>query len=204
MTLLCQLSVHCETQLRFNPVNPTLLRKTLSACAPAVPTSAIERIVTECGGDLRHALKCLELEALVTKERDTSKVRKKPAKRSKKSSVDSIVNGFGSDDDRRERSSRHRVSSRKDEFLSTLHALGKLLYAKRDPSGNLECDPDAVMETAPFDATTASSFLSENCPAFFDDITDLAVAMETFSDADVLEGSGWRSRRVRVAFHCVS
>jgi hypothetical protein len=78
------------------------------------------------------------------------------------------------------------------------------LYAKRDPSGNLECDPDAVMETAPFDATTASSFLSENCPAFFEDITDLAVAMETFSDADVLEGSGWRSRRVRVAFHCVS
>jgi hypothetical protein len=97
----------------------------------------------------------------------------------------------------------HEVCGR-DDFLDALHALGKLLHAKRRPReapvaaasaaapaggggrGELEYDPDTVMAGCPYDAATTGAFLLENGPAFFTDVGQLAAALETLSTADVL------------------
>jgi cell cycle checkpoint protein len=86
----------------------------------------------------------------------------------------------------------------RDVTLSTFHALGKLLYAKRrDPSSNhlsmsdekdhhrppLDFNPEQVLEGSSIGLYGALTFLGYHSPDFFTDIMELSDAMDTFSDA---------------------
>ncbi|KAL9187533.1 hypothetical protein ACHAXT_001636 [Thalassiosira profunda] len=97
--------------------------------------------------------------------------------------------------------------AKKDAKLSTFHALGKLLYAKRkrvvqydsdlesvaaapipkskwdDGRGPLEFVPEEVLDQVDMGVGSAISFLSYHCPDFFTDVTDLSRSLDHFSDA---------------------
>ena len=86
-----------------------------------------------------------------------------------------------------------------DTKLSSFHALGKLLYAKRSkalaesvPVGNnrddrppLQFVPEDVMQQSEMSADRSLSFLAYHSPTFFLDETDLSEAFSLFSDAAV-------------------
>eukprot|EP00804_Cyclotella_cryptica_P016451 CCRYP_004691-RA/>CCRYP_004691-RA protein AED:0.20 eAED:0.20 QI:138/0.5/0.66/1/1/1/3/1616/783 len=99
-------------------------------------------------------------------------------------------------------------TTRRDVKLSTFHALGKLLYAKRKPRcedsppstpsiescvgkwddgrGPLEFIPEQVLDQTDMGTGSAISFLAYHSPEFFTDITELSHAFERISDAGSL------------------
>jgi len=106
--------------------------------------------------------------------------------------------------------SRGQSSDRaRDTKLSTFHALGKLLYAKRKKLGSegdsavtaratwnsilpshlydnrpsLEFVPEDVMNKSDIERSGAVSFLSYHSPEYFTDETELSTAFDHFSDA---------------------
>lgn len=78
----------------------------------------------------------------------------------------------------------------RDDFLDSLHTLGKLLYAKRGPDGRLEYEPESIMATSAYDAGTTAAFLSQNAIQSFCDLADLSAALDAWSVADILLGHG--------------
>lgn len=89
---------------------------------------------------------------------------------------------------------KERASSlqeNRDKKLSTFHALGKILYSKRQKVSHLnneerpplECNPEAVMEESDMGLGGALAFLGYHSPNFFTDITELSRAFSHFSDA---------------------
>jgi cell cycle checkpoint protein len=88
--------------------------------------------------------------------------------------------------------------SLRDARLSSFHALGKLLYAKRKtgaPNAHkdlfeerppLEFDPERVVELSEMELPDVLSFLEGNCVEFFTDSIELSKAMDYFSDASFL------------------
>jgi cell cycle checkpoint protein len=92
--------------------------------------------------------------------------------------------------------------SERDTKLSTFHALGKLLYAKRvkgqptpppgskskvtmwnDGRPSLDFDPERVVEFSDIELSGTLSFVGYHSVEFFSDIGELSTAFEHFSDA---------------------
>ena len=112
---------------RFNPINATSIRAALTLAAPTAPAELVESVVVECGGDLRHAL--LSLQLLLTGEQvqhQPANSKGKKGQQKRKRGVDGDNGGVASAAVKTDSGYMH-----KDDFLGTLHALGKLLYAKR-------------------------------------------------------------------------
>ena len=82
-------------------------------------------------------------------------------------------------------------SGGRDQRLSAFHALGKLLYAKRDEStqgldqerGPLTFDPETIVEESGMDVSRVMDFVRHNGASFFTDVNELSGAWELLSDA---------------------
>lgn len=78
----------------------------------------------------------------------------------------------------------------RDKKLSTFHALGKLLYAKRkiDENGKerLAFDPEEILARSDLGVGGSLRFLEYHSPDFFTSIEDLSNAYSLFSDATTL------------------
>ncbi len=87
----------------------------------------------------------------------------------------------------------------RDPSLDLFHALGKVLYCKREEGGggghpsarplsrsNLLFDPEEVLDRAPTSPESFACFLHQNYPPFFSKMEDLAEAAGRISDADQL------------------
>jgi cell cycle checkpoint protein len=77
----------------------------------------------------------------------------------------------------------------RDVKLSTFHALGKLLYAKRaeqDGRSVLAFDPEAILERSDLGVNGSLRFLEYHSTDFFGDIIELSDAFELYSDAAML------------------
>jgi cell cycle checkpoint protein len=83
-----------------------------------------------------------------------------------------------------------RTNNERDVKLSTFHALGKLLYAKRtqteDGMSVLAFDPETILERSDLGVGGSLRFLEYHSADFFSDISDLSDAFGHFSDAAVL------------------
>ena len=82
---------------------------------------------------------------------------------------------------------RSRLGNNRDVKLSTFHALGKLLYAKRvekdDGRSVLDFDPEEILERSDLGTRSSLRFLEHHSVDFFTDITELSNAFELYSDA---------------------
>lgn len=70
--------------------------------------------------------------------------------------------------------------------LDLFHAVGKVLYAKRNPDGTLESKPEHILNKIPVDNDIFISFLHQNSLYFFDDIESCAKSMDYLSVADTI------------------
>ena len=140
-----------------------------------LPSDYIEELHLSSGGDLRHAIFALQFQYATTTTNGT------------------LLKSSGS------------TTTRRDVKLSSFHALGKLLYAKRIPKdedfppspssklsllerwddgrGKLDFVPENVLGQTDMNTGSAISFLSYHSPDFFTDITDLSRAFDHISDA---------------------
>jgi cell cycle checkpoint protein len=111
--------------------------------------------------------------------------------------------------------------SQRDMKLSTFHALGKLLYAKRkthlqvtpysgkqwnndDHRPPLQFDPEQVVEESDIGLNNALLFLGYHCPNFFTDITELSKAFDGFSDADLFVKKSYQANTSMLTNYAVS
>ncbi|OBZ88643.1 Cell cycle checkpoint protein RAD17 [Choanephora cucurbitarum] len=70
--------------------------------------------------------------------------------------------------------------------LDLFHAVGKVLYGKRNPDGTFESKPEHIFDKLPVDPDLFNAFLHQNSLAFFDEIEAVADAFDYLSVADTI------------------
>uniref|UniRef100_A0A8C9RFY1 RAD17 checkpoint clamp loader component n=1 Tax=Scleropages formosus TaxID=113540 RepID=A0A8C9RFY1_SCLFO len=179
--------------ISFNPVAPTSMMKVLNRIVTheasksggriSIPNKAtLELLCTGSSGDIRNAINNLQFSFTVIELLTRSK--SKSAKASDKQDDTQAVGG-------------------RDVSLFLFRALGKILYCKRQSSGEtweprlpahlsrhhrdmLLVEPELVVEKSHMSAELFNLYLQQNYIDFFSDIDDVAQASEYLSDADFL------------------
>lgn len=166
--------------MQIHAVTKTKMKSCLSRilrleCGRTISNDVFDEYHAMSGGDLRHAIMSLQFQIGANTSLRTSK----------------------SDPEKR------KQQFERDTRLSTFHALGRILYAKRHPKSNnaaptranrlakdsrppLQFVPEKVMEESDMELSGALYFLGHNSPEFFTDISELSLALDNFSDAALL------------------
>ncbi|XP_054716567.1 cell cycle checkpoint protein RAD17-like [Uloborus diversus] len=182
-----QLSLNI-TNISFNPIAPTVMVKVLtqvntkvtSACRK-LDKAQIEALAADSMGDIRNAINSLQFMCMsqTTKSKLTSQTKHKKCDQSEAQDL------------------------KRDSSLFLFHALGKILYCKRDASSkterdvlpmhmkHLERDPPLSNAEEVYEKTSISGsgfclFLQENYIPFIKDIETAANCSLWMSGADVL------------------
>ena len=195
------------TVLPIQPPTKARMRSCLTKIAKRegieadVPREYYEEVHLAGGGDMRHAVLDMQFRYGAGRRRGGGKRKRKVPNGEKRGGQQDDEDGDG------------MSSSGKDARLSTFHALGKLLYAKRGPREDdggrqrngytappiddavrrawddgrppLLFDPDRVLGTIEMGPDAGTSFVSYHCPDFHTDPTDLDGTLGTLSDAAV-------------------
>ena len=181
--------------ISFNPANSTNLVKCLKIIALAESSSGIKRfpvpdkdtltsIAESSNGDIRGAINALQFACTnggsnmvgsVAGTSITSSSKKtKSTKNSKKQPSDS--KGLA------------KIGG-KDSSLDLFHAIGKVLYCKREEGaknsrGKLLSNPEEILQAAPMTPDSFTCFLHQSYLDFFTNMDDLAAAADHYSLAD--------------------
>lgn len=212
------LETYLDPELLYSPlvfilqVNPVTKAKMKSCLKDILKKEGIlnfysdewlEELHLKCGGDLRHAITNAQFQLGVLK-RSTRGTRNAKV-------LTSIQRRKGGGDG---------GDYAKDVKLSTFHALGKLLYAKRvkeqekeggslnghwntDQRPPLDFDPERVLEDGDIGITGALSFIQHHAPDFFTNIEELSCAFDLLSDGTFLLDGGHEVRCHVVVFAVV-
>ncbi|KAM6289942.1 cell cycle checkpoint protein RAD17 [Aegotheles albertisi] len=215
----------CISNISFKPVAPTNMMKVLNRIAATEASmnreknysfdrTTLELLCRGCSGDIRSAINSLQFysmkdcslekefwstkkvsSTLKCEAASVSKVRKK----SKSDTLeDQEVQAIGG----------------KDASIFLFHALGKILYCKREPLSESELEfpqlpahlseyrrdtlliqPEDIVEKSHMSGSLFNLYIHQNYVDFFTDIDDVVRASEYLSTADVL-CSNWSTRLV--------
>ncbi|KAI9274727.1 Rad17 cell cycle checkpoint protein-domain-containing protein [Phascolomyces articulosus] len=131
-------------------------------------------------GDIRNAINMLQFYCIPPSRQPTQV----PMKRKRELDFDN------DDDIHRKNYNEKQVLAQAQERgapLDLFHALGKVLFAKRDPRGQLESSPEKIMELLPVDSSLFLAYLHENMIRFFqDDLEACTKALDWISLADTM------------------
>ncbi|XP_034297080.1 LOW QUALITY PROTEIN: cell cycle checkpoint protein RAD17 [Pantherophis guttatus] len=208
------------TTISFNPVAPTLLMKALNRIITGeismrrdkidVPDKPIlELICSGCSGDIRSAINTLQFSSLQERPSDKSlwSQRKKKSvlkcDTSSKIKEKTLCNNFLEDQE-------IPAIGSKDASIFLFHALGKILYCKREPGTEMDfprlphhlseyerqpllVQPEDVIEKSHMPGDLFNVYLHQNYLEFFSDIDDIVRASEYLSTADFL-CTNWDAR----------
>ncbi|KAM8984320.1 cell cycle checkpoint protein RAD17 isoform 1-T1 [Ara ararauna] len=214
----------CITTISFKPVATTNMMKVLNRIAAteaslkreknfALDRTSLELLCRGCSGDIRSAINSLQFSSMkdyslerefwLKKERSStvkceaapavSKVRKKSKA---DTSEDQEIQAIGG----------------KDASIFLFHALGKIIYCKREPVSESEflqlpahlseyhrdtllIQPEDIVEKSHMSGSIFNLYLHQNYVDFFSDIDDVVRASEYLSTADVL-CSNWTAQLV--------
>ncbi|KGL94831.1 Cell cycle checkpoint protein RAD17, partial [Charadrius vociferus] len=213
----------CISSISFKPVAPTNMMKVLNRIAAteasmnrektlALDRTSLELLCRGCSGDIRSAINSLQFSSMKDcslekefwsrKKRSTtlkceaaaiSKVRKKSKS---DTSEDQEIQAIGG----------------KDASIFLFHALGKIIYCKREAVSESEIpqlpshlseyrrdtlliQPEGIVEKSHMSGSIFNLYLHQNYVDFFSDIDDVVRASEYLSTADVL-CSNWSTRLV--------
>lgn len=136
------------------------LKSILSQEHVTVPKEHLDDIIEKSDGDIRAAINTLQFDSIHSR-----KARRVPSK--KKS-----ANKAPFDD--------------KTGPLTLFHAIGKVLYAKRNPNGTYESLPEHILAKSPVDNDTFITYLHQNYSEFFDDMDSCTKLLNYLSDADTI------------------
>ncbi|ORZ09831.1 Rad17 cell cycle checkpoint protein-domain-containing protein [Absidia repens] len=168
-----RLTGRCGT-IEFNPIIKANLRKVLShilACEakfskrPSITQQQLEFIIESCHGDIRSAILTMQFYS----------INPYPNSKKRRRTGDSVHTSS--------------ISSRENPF-DFFHAVGKVIYAKRLPSGLLESKPCNILGNTHIDTDKYLGYIYSNHAYMMDDIHDVANSMDYLCEADMLSGMG--------------
>ncbi|CAL1269859.1 unnamed protein product [Larinioides sclopetarius] len=183
--------------ISFNPIAPTMLMKVLTTINSSskldsgsvkLNKSQLDSIASDSKGDIRNAINTMQFLCMTQSTKPKSSQR------------NDISSKAESED----------CSSKRDSSLFLFHALGKILYCKRDPSLKSEIDilpatmkllerdplisnPEEVYEKTSISADAFMLFLEENYLSFIEDIKIVSDSSAWLSEADVFS-SYWNGQ----------
>ncbi|NXF93643.1 RAD17 protein, partial [Eubucco bourcierii] len=210
----------CISNISFKPIAPTNMMKVLNRIAAteasmnreknhALDRTSLELLCRGCSGDIRSAINSLQFSSMQVcslekefwsrkKTNSTLKCEAEVSKLRKKSksdtSEDQEIQAIGC----------------KDASIFLFHALGKIIYCKREPASESEfpqlpphlseyrrdtlvIEPEAVVEKSHMSGSMFNLYLHQNYVDFFSDIDDVVRASDYLSTADVL-CNNWNTR----------
>ena len=194
------ITIHAPTKPRFNKAVQTIV----TAERRSNQRVNLEELYARCQGDVRFAITTLQFELVDTQTLTPTAT-----------TVTTTVTQQHRRPPKQTQTQAPPTQPLRDTKLTSFHALGKLLYAKRRPpdttvtalvsqnSANhhhhhreqhhlfehrppLEFDPDRVVEQSDMELSNVLSFLGYHSPDFFTDLTDLSRCLDFLSDAAVL------------------
>jgi cell cycle checkpoint protein len=195
-------------QIAFNPIAPTSMVKVLTAIAKEEAANGVREfrvpdkeslgsLAESSSGDIRAAINALQFACLksdvkkcfdgvtslaTTSSSSSAAAKKKRLKRPPSENAISLASIGG-----------------RDPNLDMFHAIGKVLYCKREElpedhalPAHLEekrrrpllSHPQELLEKTPMTEDSFACFLHHNCPDFFSGMNDIADAVDTLSLAD--------------------
>ena len=186
------LNIHPPTKARMKRLLDAILQKQpglrhLASSSSSSSSSFFEEWYARSGGDVRFAITALQLEGtgLLSVPGNSHHPSRSDTSNNNNNNNHRIIMGSPTGNER-------------DTRLTTFHALGKLLYAKRQPgpprsvlSGMerwhdsrppIEFDPERVVEHSQIELSAALNFLECHCVDFFTDIAELSRALDAYSD----------------------
>ncbi|XP_068781677.1 cell cycle checkpoint protein RAD17-like [Struthio camelus] len=212
----------CISNISFKPVAPTNMMKVLNRIATteaitnreknyAPDRTSLESICRGCSGDVRSAINSLQFSSMKDcslednfrsrkKGSSTLKCEAAVSKARKKNKLDTSEN------------QEIQAIGGKDASIFLFHALGKIIYCKREPLSESEfpqlpshlseyqrdtllIQPEEIVEKSHMSGNMFNLYLHQNYVEFFANIDDVVRASEYLSTADVL-CSNWNSRSV--------
>ncbi|NXY78779.1 RAD17 protein, partial [Glareola pratincola] len=211
------------SSISFKPVAPTNMMKVLNRIAAteasmnreknyALDRTSLELLCRGCSGDIRSAINSLQFSSM----KDCS-LEKKFWSRKKRSSTLKCEAAAVSKASKKSKSSTSEDQDiqpigGKDASIFLFHALGKIIYCKREPVSESEfpqlpthlseyhrdtllIQPEDIVEKSHMSGSMFNLYLHQNYVDFFSDIDDVVRASEYLSTADVL-CSNWSTRLV--------
>ncbi|NXS31783.1 RAD17 protein, partial [Pomatostomus ruficeps] len=211
----------CISNISFKPVAPTNVMKVLNRIAAAEASvsrekscafdrTSLELLCRGCSGDIRSAINSLQFSSTTDcwLDKDFWSKRKKNFALKHEKAGESKVR-MKSKRDASEDQEIQAIGS-KDASIFLFHALGKIIYCKREAVSEspalpahlsehrrdtLLIQPEEIVEKSHMSGSTFNLYLHQNYVDFFFDIDDVVRASEYLSAADVLCGD-WSTRPV--------
>ncbi|XP_032625434.1 cell cycle checkpoint protein RAD17 isoform X4 [Chelonoidis abingdonii] len=211
----------CISSISFNPVAPTMMMKVLNRIATAeasmngekfaVPDkTSLELICKGCSGDIRSAINSLQFSSLKEYSSEKNLWSRKKGNSTSKSNTEACRTKKKKKADKTLENQEIQAIGGKDASIFLFHALGKILYCKREPLSDSEfprlpsrlseyerdillVHPEDIVEKSHMPGDLFNLYLHQNYVDFFTDIDDLVRASEYLSTADFL-CSNWNSR----------
>ncbi|CAO3621358.1 unnamed protein product [Mucor hiemalis] len=157
--------------IEFNSIPNTQIKKVLNSIASCenlhLPNSQMENLIDTSNGDIRQAINSLQF---FSNQGSTSSY---PIPKKRRNDKGEVIVDF----------MRHTG------HLSLFHAVGKVLYAKRNVDGTFESNPEHIISKIPKGNDGFIDYLHQNCIEFFDEIEHCAKALEDISNADTLRST---------------
>ncbi|NWT03432.1 RAD17 protein, partial [Mionectes macconnelli] len=213
----------CISTISFKPIAPTNMMKVLSRISAAeagmnreknhaLDRSALELLCRGCSGDIRSAINSLQFSS-----RKDCSLEKEFWSRKKRSSAIKCEEAAVSKERKKSKCDTSedqeiQAIGGKDASIFLFHALGKIIYCKREPVSEAEVpqlpthlsefhrdmlliQPEDIVEKSHMSGAMFNLYLHQNYVDFFSDIDDVVRASEYLSAADVL-CSNWSTRLV--------
>ncbi|KAI8138601.1 Rad17 cell cycle checkpoint protein-domain-containing protein [Fennellomyces sp. T-0311] len=160
------------TVIEFNPITSSRLEKSLAMIQEneyrntkhCLPKDQLSQIVERSHGDIRNAINTLQFHCIPPSPHI-------PMKR-KRDNQDSMGQ-----------------AGERGAPLDLFHALGKVLYAKRDPQGKFESRPEDILRLLPVDSDLFVAYLQENMLKYFNDMSSCFRALDWLCEADSMRSS---------------
>ncbi|NXQ41423.1 RAD17 protein, partial [Catharus fuscescens] len=217
----------CIFNISFKPVAPTNMMKVLNRIAAAeasmnreknyaLDRASLELLCRGCSGDIRSAINSLQFSSM----KDCSLEKEFWSKKKKSSTIKCEEAGVSkvkkkSKCDTLEDQEIQPIGG-KDASIFLFHALGKIIYCKREAVSEAECpqlpphlsehhrdtlliQPEDIVEKSHMSGSMFNLYLHQNYVDFFSDIDDVVKASEYLSTADVLCGN-WSTRLVMESY----
>ncbi|NXS57544.1 RAD17 protein, partial [Brachypteracias leptosomus] len=209
----------CISSISFKPIAPTNMMKVLNRIAAteasmnrektyALDRTSLELLCRGCSGDIRSAINSLQFssmkDCLLEKEFWSRKKRSSTLK-CEASAVSEVRKKSKSDCSEDQ---EIQAIGGKDASIFLFHALGKIIYCKREPVSEfpqlpahlsehrrdtLLLQPEDIVEKSHMSGSMFNLYLHQNYIDFFSDIDDVVRASEYLSCADVI-CSNWSTR----------
>uniref|UniRef100_A0A8B9M9W2 Cell cycle checkpoint protein RAD17 n=1 Tax=Accipiter nisus TaxID=211598 RepID=A0A8B9M9W2_9AVES len=210
----------CISSINFKPVAPTNMMKVLKRIAATEASMnreknydrTLELLCRGCSGDIRSAINSLQFSSM----KDCSLEKEFWSRKKRSSALKCEVAAVSkmrkkSKSDTSEDQEIQAIGG-KDASIFLFHALGKIIYCKREPVSESEfpqlpahlsehhrdtllIQPEDVVEKSHMSGSIFNLYLHQNYVDFFSGIDEVVRASEYFSTADVL-CSNWSSRLV--------